>query len=932
MAPDTTPPSFSRGSKWTGTCVTERSRPLGRWIPAPKRRAWELLPETMHALAENVPSRGRPASRRLLASDTASCVASDRPAAGGPGARQRSARRAAPRVSAWRRVAAVLMLVGGAGAASPAMAQQTGIAATRHNLSASGSGAVKATSESQICVFCHTPHAANAAAGGPLWNRALTGATYTPYTSNSLDAQTIFGALSQPGGSSKLCLSCHDGTLALGTVGVLGGQSNVSIPMSGTGAGGTMPTGQGATTGFTRNLGVDLRNDHPISFTFNNTLALADGELRTMDAQQRHPEGTGAVIGIRSPSYRPLLPLQPTGSGGEGQVQCTTCHDPHLDASKFLRLNRLQVATPSGGSFNSASDQICLGCHDKLGTAWAQSSHASEAIADEPYKAEAAALREFPTGTKVWEAACLNCHDTHAVQGTRRLLREGVSGATGGTGVGSYRIGSGAEPNTVSAIEETCYQCHNNSAASIVSAATGVVPDIRTDFNLLRHMPITTSEQQSGAETHNILDSDFTETQESLGLLNLNNRHAECTDCHNPHRVTRNSLFNGTGSNTQRTHTPGGAGGNIASGALRGTFGVEPVYGSRSFFALPNSFTEKKGDGGVGASTAVSSPWVTHEYQICLKCHSDYGYSDDNVLPNGISRPELGSPGTPSTVTERNDYTRYTNQAREFQAPLTHKGAPGSMGTDAGAGNNINNHRSWHPVMDTTGRPTSLRNGASANAWLAPWNANVGNQTMHCTDCHGSATASGTITPTGTNPWGPHGSTNDFLLKGPWNTSSGSPDPSALCFKCHVAARYATKDGGGGTGFSGGGRGDLHAYHADKIRSMRCNWCHVAVPHGWKNKSLLVNLNDVGAEAGQTGSKEVAINGNSDNYSEGPYYRRAKLKIVTFAQNGDWSEGNCGSAQRASADRIPASNGNTTNNTNPATGKDWMTNTCSSPP
>ena len=811
----------------------------------------------------------------------------------------------------------------------PAVAQQSDIASTRHNLSTSNpiAGATKATSESQICVFCHTPHAANMDAPSPLWNRALSSQTYTPYTSNSLDAQTIFGALSQPGGSSKLCLSCHDGTMALGTVGVLGGQTNVTVE----GLTGTMPTGAGATTGFTRNLGIDLRNDHPISFTYNDTLATTDGELRAMDLQQRHPPGSGTVLGVRSSGYRPLLPLQPTGPSGAGQVQCTTCHDPHLKAAKFLRLNRLQAFTPSGGEFNPTNDQICLGCHDKLGLAWAQSSHASQIIADEVYKPEAATLREFPANTAVWQAGCLNCHDTHAVQGTRRLLREGVSGSSGGTGIGSFKLGSSGAPNSVSAVEETCYQCHTTSANSVIGTATGAVPDIKTDFGLLRRMPITTGEQQSGVEIHDIRDSNFTEARETLGQLDLNKRHAECTDCHNPHRVLRNSLFNGTGDDTRRTHTPGGPSGNIVSGALRGTFGVEPVYGARSFFALPNSYVEKKGDGGTGASTAVASPWVTREYQVCLKCHSDYAYTDDNLFPSGNTRPELGGSGTPSTATSRNNYVRYTNQAREFQAPLTHKGAPGSQGTDAGAGNNTDNHRSWHPVIDTTGRTTALRNGANASAWRAPWNANVGNQTMHCTDCHGSATASGTITPSGTNPWGPHGSTNDFLLKGPWNTSSGSPDPNALCFRCHDVGRYTTRDGGGQTGFKTD-KGDGHSVHADKIGSMRCNWCHVAVPHGWKNKSLLVNLNDVGAEAGQTGSKEVSIHNNSANYSEGPYYRNAKLKIVTFRQNADWSENNCGSAVKGAADRIPASNGNTTNNTDPATGRDWMTNTCSSPP
>ena len=97
---------------------------------------------------------------------------------------------------------------------------------TRHNLSTSGPGTTRAAAvggTSEVCVFCHTPHGATAADQGgatlraPLWNRRVpAGATYTPYTSSSMDSQTIVaGFNNQPGGSSKLCLSCHDGTLAI---------------------------------------------------------------------------------------------------------------------------------------------------------------------------------------------------------------------------------------------------------------------------------------------------------------------------------------------------------------------------------------------------------------------------------------------------------------------------------------------------------------------------------------------------------------------------------------------------------------------------------------------------------------------------------------------------------------------------------------------
>jgi len=786
------------------------------------------------------------------------------------------------------------------------------IASTRHNLSVTGSGEVAATTEDQVCVFCHTPHGASNFPGSPLWNRQLSNQTYTVYTSSSLDAEDIMGQLDQPGGSSKLCLSCHDGTLAIATVNVLGGQQNVDIALSGTDADGTMPPGQGIQTGFTRDLGSDLSNDHPISLTYDSNLANIDKEL--------FDPVTAAHIGLRAPGFRPLVPLEATGSGGAPQMQCATCHDPHTRDpdptvnSKFLRLNRFQKSIPVGGTFDADSDIVCLACHDKSG--WTTSAHATPVVANETYTAAAADLREFPAAIPVWQAACLNCHDTHAVHGSRRLLREGTDA------VGTPK--NGGNP----AIEETCYQCH--SAIPVVNNAAGEVKNIQTDFLLPRHMPITSADQPAGREVHDISNADFTEDSNLLGRFNLTNRHAECTDCHNPHRVMRNSVFNDTGSGLEPTHEHGAGHDNIASGALRGSWGVEPLYGATEFPSLPSSYLVKQGDGGLGASTAVTSNWVTREYQICLKCHSDYGYSDNNAFPTG-TRPNLNSSigGTPSNT---NGLTQYTNQAVEFQAPLIHSAEPGGL-TGSGAGSGFEgganfNHRSWHPVINPTGRSPGVRS-ASASAWLSPWDSAVGSQTMYCTDCHGSNTDPQSVVPLSTNPWGPHGSENNFILKGTWDDQTGSdsrditaPDPkNGLCFKCHDLETYADRNGDSNdSGFSGSKSNNLHAFHTDKIGRMHCTWCHTAVPHGWKNKALLVNLNDVGAEAGQVANTEVAINGSTNVLNQQPYYFNAKLKVRTFAQSGNWEDTNCGSAGA----NIPG------NNTN--TGRNWMRDVCSNPP
>jgi len=252
------------------------------------------------------------------------------------------------------------------------------------NLPPNMSRTVKASSQNETCVFCHTPHGdPNKVALPFLWNRSFSQQTYNLYASDSLNA-----SVSQPGSSSKMCLSCHDGTLAIGAVNVVNGRLTSDV-------GDIQMDGNLAASS---NLGADLSNDHPLGFSYSSELASADGELEDPSAAPHI--GTRVGQGIArwntsgtqtgaTPGNAPIeaatrfsVPLESslssTGVVGvdkttfatttqTGLVECTTCHDPHIRSTdntrniKFLRLRRFQAMDPSGGvAFNKDNDINCL--------------------------------------------------------------------------------------------------------------------------------------------------------------------------------------------------------------------------------------------------------------------------------------------------------------------------------------------------------------------------------------------------------------------------------------------------------------------------------------------------------------------------------------------------------------------------------------------
>ena len=97
-----------------------------------------------------------------------------------------------------RAVCALFLMLCFTGIFPLALHAQTGIIHTKHNLSITGPGEIKALTEDRICVFCHTPH--NAAPRTPLWTWTVAALLLQPpgkaSVSSRMNSAAVAGQLS----------------------------------------------------------------------------------------------------------------------------------------------------------------------------------------------------------------------------------------------------------------------------------------------------------------------------------------------------------------------------------------------------------------------------------------------------------------------------------------------------------------------------------------------------------------------------------------------------------------------------------------------------------------------------------------------------------------------------------------------------------------
>jgi len=319
-----------------------------------------------------------------------------------------------------------------------------------HNLSP-GSGASIYSQGSLGCTFCHAPHSG---LGGisPLWNQKYSNSSYTPYSSSTY----VETGNTKPtlGITSSLCLSCHDGTIGVGNSAAYG-----QLPVTGSWAPGD-------------SFGTTLTGSHPFSLV----LPLKDSPdlVASLVAQGKTADPTGAVSLIN------------------GNIECTSCHSPHVQAIDTV-VQQFLVRDSSNG-------QMCLSCHDPTRSTQGQVNPLAGFVGSAHQTATnqvsaAAHVGQYPT---VAVNACTSCHMEHNSAAPARLLRSAVPAAPG-----------------VDAVTQACMTCH--SGAGYLSP---VAPNILAETSKTTSHPLP-----AGTNFHDAAENT---------LLN-NNRHATCVDCHSAH-------------------------------------------------------------------------------------------------------------------------------------------------------------------------------------------------------------------------------------------------------------------------------------------------------------------------------------------------------------------------------------------------------------
>lgn len=296
-----------------------------------------------------------------------------------------------------KKVLAVVAAVGclsAAGIAFGGVAAGTGVNGSLHDMTKVVG--ITADKMERVCVYCHTPHNAVVTSPDnddlPLWNHNFGTVTFEPYawaTPNNKEDAAGNEFIQDPLiGPTRLCMSCHDGSIAID-------QHGVAMAEAGGMFMGSINRGYEANrTG--RSMLNDLTTTHPIGFDYNaiatyrnsrSHTADQEGNTEIVDSQygyatavtsSNRAQGEYNLVTRNDPTTNKAIKdnLYDANRDGTGEIMtCATCHEVHnkenaaqetfTDNVSRQVLGEAQTAPNYFLYAKQARSLICLSCHVK---------------------------------------------------------------------------------------------------------------------------------------------------------------------------------------------------------------------------------------------------------------------------------------------------------------------------------------------------------------------------------------------------------------------------------------------------------------------------------------------------------------------------------------------------------------------------------------
>ncbi len=235
-----------------------------------------------------------------------------------------------------------------------------GLATTPHDFTQAGYAASPAVG---LCTFCHTPHKAQSTA--LLWNHTYSGNTFSWTDQTSTQAGTVLPSFTSTwNGPTPKCLSCHDGSVAVGDVKWFDAKAQV---VSVTAA--DLTGGKITNTDYVVGPAGSMNGNHPVVVPFPGVgtrqfAGATTGGGYVSNEWSADPTANGVVLFKASDNTLTASVSRVTSSPAAGDnlgIECASCHDPHNKLTQDIYFLRGKLTGNSGG----ANGYICLKCHVK---------------------------------------------------------------------------------------------------------------------------------------------------------------------------------------------------------------------------------------------------------------------------------------------------------------------------------------------------------------------------------------------------------------------------------------------------------------------------------------------------------------------------------------------------------------------------------------